>query len=208
MLQVQLFLHAQQLTTLTPMGLMGHTTWNATEPQPFNHKDCFAYTVPELQFQLRVHDFFMGELSTFIVLNTTYVSSRYVIKLGCHHGKFQEWPSCEVLGSQLQLDSGGSAQDRWFVSPPENCCQSLWHPEGVDITTHRLFGPQPRTLAYVCIWEIVVGNVKASLSAHEAKALLAAGNTFRLNFVDLVNSPAAEYLPPADPDGWSKFYIS
>lgn len=90
MLQVQLFLHAQQLTTLTPMGLMGHTTWNATEPQPFNHKDCFAYTVPELQFQLRVHDFFMGELSTFIVLNTTYVSSRYVIKLGCHHGKFQE----------------------------------------------------------------------------------------------------------------------
>jgi hypothetical protein len=89
-----------------------------------------------------------------------------------------------------------------------NCCQSLWHPEGIDITTNRLFGPQPRTLAYVCIWEIVVGNVKASLSAHEANALLAASNNFRLNFVDLVNSPAAEYLPPADPDGWSKIYIS
>ena len=59
----------------------------------------------------------------------------------------------------------------------------------------------------MCIWEIVVGNVKASLSAHEAKALLAAGNTFRLNFVDLVNSPAAEYLPPVDLDGWSKLYI-
>ena len=60
----------------------------------------------------------------------------------------------------------------------------------------------------MCIWEIVVGNVKASLSAHEAKVLLAAGDAFRLNFVDLVNSPAAEYLPPADPDSWSKIYIS
>jgi hypothetical protein len=90
MLQVQLFLHAQLVTVLTPMGLMGHATWNTTEPQPFNHKDCFAYTVPEVQFQFRMHDFYMGELFTFIRLNITYVPSRDVIKLGCHHGKFQE----------------------------------------------------------------------------------------------------------------------
>ena len=86
--------------------------------------------------------------------------------------------------------------------------QSSWNSEGIDITANRLFGPQPRTLTYACIWEIVVGNVKASLSAHQAKALLAAGNSFRLNFVDIVNSPAVEYLPPVDLDGWSKFYIS
>lgn len=93
MLQVQLLLHAQRVTVLTPMGLMGHATWNTTESQPFNHrpvKDCFAYTVPEVQFQLRMHDFYMGELFTFIALNVTYVPSRDVIKLGCHHGKFQE----------------------------------------------------------------------------------------------------------------------
>ena len=78
-------------------------------------------------------------------------------------------------------------------------------PEGIDITANRLFGPQPRTLTYACLWEIVVGNVKASMSALEAKALLAAGISFRLNFVDLVNSPAAEYLPPVDPDSWYNF---
>jgi len=92
----------------------------------------------------------------------------------------------------------------------ENCCQfqSSWHPQGIDITANRLFGPQPRTLTYACIWEIVVGNVKASMSAPEAKALLAAGNSLRLNFVDLVNSPAAEYLSPPDLDGWYKFQMS
>ena len=89
-----------------------------------------------------------------------------------------------------------------------NYSESSWNVKGIDITANRLFGPQPRTLAYACIWEIVVGNVRASLSAHEAKALLAAGYSFRLNLADLVNSPAAEYLPPVDPDGWSKFYIS
>ena len=45
------------------------------------------------------------------------------------------------------------------------------------------------------------------MSASDAKALLAAGNSFRLNFVDLVNSPAAEYLPPVDLDGWYKFQV-
>ena len=64
MLQVQLFLHVQQLTMLTPMGLMDHATWNTTEPQSFNRKDCFAYTVPEFQLQFRVHDYYMGELFT------------------------------------------------------------------------------------------------------------------------------------------------
>ena len=69
MLQVQLFLHVQRLTVMTPMGLMGHATWNTSELQPFNRKDCFAFTVPELQFQLRMHDFYMGELFTFIAIN-------------------------------------------------------------------------------------------------------------------------------------------
>ena len=67
--------------------------WNTTEPQPFNHistRDCFAYTVPEVQFQFRMHDYYMGKLFTFIALNVTYVLSRDVIELGCHHRGFQE----------------------------------------------------------------------------------------------------------------------
>ena len=93
MLQVQLSLHAQRVTVLTPMGLMGHATWITSEPQPFDHrpvKDCFTYTVPEVQFQFRMHDYYMGKLFTFIVLNITHAPSRDVIELGCHHRKFQE----------------------------------------------------------------------------------------------------------------------
>jgi len=115
MLQAQLSLHAQRVTVLTPMGLMGHAMWNTTESQTFNHrpaKDCFAYTVPEVQFQFRMHDYYMGEFFAFITLNVTYVLSRDVIELGCHHREFQEWPSSENISSQLrQFDPGGSAQD-------------------------------------------------------------------------------------------------
>lgn len=93
MLQVQLSLYAQRVTVLTPISLMGHTIQNTTGPQPFNHsptKDCFAYTVPEVQFQFRMHDYYMGGLFTFIVLVVTYILSRDVIELGCRHREFQE----------------------------------------------------------------------------------------------------------------------
>lgn len=72
---------------------------------------------------------------------------------------------------------------------------------GIDITANRLFGPQPRTSTYICIWEISLGHVKAILSAAESRILAAAGNTFRLNFMDMANSPASEFALPVDPDG-------
>ena len=43
--------------------------------------------------------------------------------------------------------------------------------------------------------------MKASMSAKEAIPLVAAANFFRLNFVDLVNAPAEDFLPNIDPDG-------
>lgn len=71
---------------------------------------------------------------------------------------------------------------------------------GINITANRLFGPQPRTATYVCLWEIHLGPIKSALSAAEATLLAAAGNAFRVNFVDHANSPATEFLPPIDPD--------
>jgi hypothetical protein len=70
----------------------------------------------------------------------------------------------------------------------------------VDIVAHRLFGPQPFTASYVCIWELRLGAIKAILSAYDAKILYAAGNAFRLNFADLANAPAVELVAPLDPD--------
>jgi len=72
---------------------------------------------------------------------------------------------------------------------------------GLDIIANRLFGPQPRTATYVCIWEIALGSVKASVSANDATLLIAAANAFRSNFVDVVNAPADEFMPVVDPDG-------
>ena len=78
---------------------------------------------------------------------------------------------------------------------------SIHRSQGIDITANRLFGPQPKTATYVCLWEIAIGDVKASMSAREAIPLVAAANFFRLNFVDLVNAPAEDFLPNIDPDG-------
>jgi len=39
------------------------------------------------------------------------------------------------------------------------------------------------------------------MSAREATPLVAAANFFRLNFVDLVNAPAEDFLSNIDPDG-------
>ncbi|KAJ6586994.1 hypothetical protein DFH09DRAFT_241649 [Mycena vulgaris] len=72
--------------------------------------------------------------------------------------------------------------------------------DGIDITANRLFGPLPRTITYVCIWEISIGAVKAALSARDATILSSAGNAFGLNFVDASNAPAAEHLLPEYPD--------
>ncbi|KAK1218471.1 Macrophage colony-stimulating factor 1 receptor [Marasmius sp. AFHP31] len=78
--------------------------------------------------------------------------------------------------------------------------KSLLVIDGIDITANRLFGPPPSNLTYVCIWEIDVGHTKACFSASEGSILAAAGKAFRINFSDLLNSPASDYMPPTFPD--------
>lgn len=72
---------------------------------------------------------------------------------------------------------------------------------GLDIIANRLFGPRPATSTYVCIWEIHVGDVKASVKPYEVALLSSAGSAFGLNFSDPLNAPAKEYSIPSDPDG-------
>ncbi|KAL0573201.1 Macrophage colony-stimulating factor 1 receptor [Marasmius crinis-equi] len=72
--------------------------------------------------------------------------------------------------------------------------------DGVDITANRLFGPSPSNLTYVCIWEIDVGHTKACFSASEGSILAAAGKAFRINFADVLNAPASDYMPESYPD--------
>jgi len=72
---------------------------------------------------------------------------------------------------------------------------------GLGIVANRLFGPQPNTSTYVCVWEITTGDVAASMSLPEFDRVVAALNAFKVNFVDAVNAPATEFLPPIHPDG-------
>ncbi|KAG2036116.1 hypothetical protein BDR03DRAFT_898980 [Suillus americanus] len=72
--------------------------------------------------------------------------------------------------------------------------------DGLNITANRLFGSQPRTRTYICVWEIAVGPVKALLTSHDARILLASMNAVRLNYADLANAPATEFGVPVDPD--------
>ncbi|KAJ8503140.1 hypothetical protein ONZ45_g11120 [Pleurotus djamor] len=72
--------------------------------------------------------------------------------------------------------------------------------DGINIVANRLFGPQPRTSTYLCIWEIQIGDIKGVLSAWDCQVLGITGRNFGLNYVDATNAPAAEYMPPLDPD--------
>ncbi|KAL1942384.1 hypothetical protein VTO73DRAFT_5986 [Trametes versicolor] len=72
--------------------------------------------------------------------------------------------------------------------------------DGLDIIANRLFGPRPATSTYVCIWEIHVGDVKASVKPYEVALLSSAGSAFGLNFSDPLNAPAKEYSIPSEPD--------
>ena len=103
-------------------------------------------------------------------------------------------------------DERGKTDEVLFID--SKCTDSFSIPpqlisQGLDITAHRLFGPQPRTATYLCIWEIHIGQLKSSLSASEAFLLGAVGDAFGLNFADVPNAPAAEYTPPLDPDSMS-----
>ncbi|CAK5265757.1 unnamed protein product [Mycena citricolor] len=72
--------------------------------------------------------------------------------------------------------------------------------DGIDITSNRLFGPMPRTLPYVCIWELRLGAVKTTMTAQEASVLSCAGASFGLTFTDPANAPAAAHHLALYPD--------
>ncbi|KAF8973209.1 hypothetical protein BDZ97DRAFT_665381 [Flammula alnicola] len=172
MLQVEISLRVKNAQVLQPIALIGSSSssQSSAEPGILDHGEVSNYVamaVPEIQFQFRMHDYYMD-----ISLNLD-----------------------TVIGS-IHRSNGARSMDG-FKSTAHS---EVFIIDGIDITANRLFGPQPRTATYVCIWEIAVGHVKASMSANEAKLLAAAGNFFRLNFVDLVNAPAEEFLPSIDVD--------
>ncbi|KAF9475774.1 hypothetical protein BDN70DRAFT_996181 [Pholiota conissans] len=108
---------------------------------------------------------------------------------------------CMEMALNTDIVMGVISQDDLEPSTAKRCIGTeILMIDGIDITANRLFGPQPRTATYICIWEIAIGKVKASLTAQEAQILVAAANSFIINFVDLLNAPAEEFMPVVDLD--------
>lgn len=72
--------------------------------------------------------------------------------------------------------------------------------DGLEIGANRLFGPQPRTATYLCIWSFAVGALVGSVPPCFVQSLMRAGTAVGLTFTDSDNAPAADYLIPVDPD--------
>ncbi|KIM31189.1 hypothetical protein M408DRAFT_327476 [Serendipita vermifera MAFF 305830] len=70
----------------------------------------------------------------------------------------------------------------------------------LDIIAHRLFGPRPQTATYVCIWEIGVGDISATIAPPDIAKIGAVLTSFQLNFKDELNAPAQEFMPALYPD--------
>jgi hypothetical protein len=70
----------------------------------------------------------------------------------------------------------------------------------LDIIAHRLFGPRPQTATYVCMWEIVSGDIKGVVAPSEIHKIISVLSSFQLNFKDELNAPAQEFMLEVHPD--------
>lgn len=57
------------------------------------------------------------------------------------------------------------------------------------------------TATYICIWEIVVGEIQGVITPLELQKISSALSSFYLNFKDELNAPAEEYNLELYPDG-------
>ncbi|GAA5960722.1 hypothetical protein JCM21900_000512 [Sporobolomyces salmonicolor] len=72
--------------------------------------------------------------------------------------------------------------------------------QGLEIGAHRLFGPQPRTATYMCIWSFYIGTIVGSVPPSFLQALSRAGSAVATTFADGDNALAPDFTVPLDPD--------
>ncbi|KAA1471307.1 hypothetical protein DENSPDRAFT_799140 [Dentipellis sp. KUC8613] len=170
-LQVELQLSLDRSLVYLPTGIPGYEAYNPLPNQADEDVDlgtCAVLTVPNLQLNLRTHDYFME-------MNLNISTLFGDIQRHCSERSMFDCPT-------------------WL---PE---RELFVIDGIDIVANRLFGPQPHTSTYICVWEINVGAIKAMLCGLEGRAFMAASDAFIVNYRDILNSPAEEFTLSPDPD--------
>lgn len=71
---------------------------------------------------------------------------------------------------------------------------------GLEITANRLFGPQPRTSTYICIWSIYLGSMVGSVPPSFLQALTRSMSVLAVNFTDQDNSLPSDFTVALEPD--------
>ncbi|KAK4051737.1 Macrophage colony-stimulating factor 1 receptor [Microbotryomycetes sp. JL221] len=72
--------------------------------------------------------------------------------------------------------------------------------QSLEVTANRLFGPQPRTATYMCIWSFYLGSFVGSVPPSLLQSLARAGSSVAYNFDDKDNSLPPDYEVVLDPD--------
>ncbi|KAI0074167.1 hypothetical protein K474DRAFT_1774197 [Panus rudis PR-1116 ss-1] len=170
-LQVQLSLDLDYGLMIMPAGLPGYEYYNLNEAYNLDDMDIGAATVLVVPtMQLQLRTH-EYYMEMSLVLDTVY-------------GHVVEHCSDRPLYFPMTRWS----RDEQFIL------------DGLHIAAHRLYGPQPHTTTYLCIWEIKVGNIRGILSCLQGRILQASGSTLGLTYGDPLNAPAAGFAIPPEPD--------
>ncbi|KAH9055046.1 hypothetical protein EDB87DRAFT_1580073 [Lactarius vividus] len=172
-MQVEVQLSVHHSLIVLPVGLPGYETYSpipGQSPQDVSLGGCVVLSAPEIELQLRSHNFGL-ELN----LNTSTIYG-------------------EVESDYTERSIFTKSQ--WYPSSEVFVIEAI----GIDILADRLFGPPPQAAAYVCFWELNFGAMKGLLSAPQGRTLQSAVDAFTMNFKDPINAPAAEFALPSDPD--------
>ncbi|KAK7692730.1 hypothetical protein QCA50_004363 [Cerrena zonata] len=169
--QVQLTVDVDYGVMVLPAGLSGYETFNVNEAHNLDDIDIGASLVLVLpSLQLQLR------------------AHRYYMEMSL--GIDTIYGHCrEHVSERLLLQPASRIQGREDLVI-----------DGLHITANRLFGPQPHTTTYVCIWEIQILSIKAILSSLKARILGAAISALGYSFIDPLNAPASEFVVPVDPD--------
>ncbi|GJN87915.1 hypothetical protein Rhopal_000870-T1 [Rhodotorula paludigena] len=135
----------------------------------FDCRSAVVLALPQLQVDLRNHDFFMEmslNVEPFRILETSDATRLLALDF------------VDVFHEQTD-----------YVRV-----------DGLEICANRLFGPQPRTATYMCVWSIILGDLVGSVPPSFIQSLARAGKAVGLTFSDSDNAPAPDYTVPLDPD--------
>ncbi|EJT99737.1 hypothetical protein DACRYDRAFT_101324 [Dacryopinax primogenitus] len=79
--------------------------------------------------------------------------------------------------------------EEWLTDRPQINKSECMVLEGLNIACNRLFGPQPRTATYLCLWEMSIGALRGCVPLSFASCLNASMQAISYTFSDVANSP-------------------